>query len=100
MCNSGQVWTNYVLFHGLVGYFAADYSFPMSTVSEIQAALHNLTPEELQAVDVAVREQFRLRKIGVLYDDSYGLWTEEDQTSAAAEAFILMDEEEEGHGRS
>ena len=71
----------------------------MSTVSEIQAALPSLNPEELQAVDIALREQFRLRKIGIFYDDTYGLWTAEDPASAAAEAFAMMDREEEGHGQ-
>ena len=66
----------------------------MSKVSEIQAALPLLSPEELQVVDVALRNQFRARKLGILYDDSYGLWTEEDQASAAAEVFALMDREE------
>jgi hypothetical protein len=69
----------------------------MSTVSEIQAALPGLTTEELRAVDVALREQLRAREIGILYDDAYGLWTEEDQASAAAEAFGLMDQEEKRH---
>ena len=72
----------------------------MSTVSEIQAALPRLTTEELQAVDLALRDQFRERKIGIFYDDSYGLWTEEDQTSASAEVFSLMDQEEKRHGNS
>lgn len=66
----------------------------MSKLSEIQAALPLLSPEELQAVDVALRDQFRARKLGILYDDAYGLWTEEDQASAAAEAFALMDRQE------
>lgn len=66
----------------------------MSTVSEIQAALPDLSVQELQFVDAALREQFRARKLGILYDDAYGLWTEEDQASAAAEAFALMDREE------
>jgi hypothetical protein len=70
----------------------------VSTVSEIQAVLPRLTAEELQAVDAALREQFRSRKLGILYDDAYGLWTEEDQASAAAEAFALMDQEERRHG--
>ena len=72
----------------------AEYSFRMSTVSEIQAVLPQLTTQELQAVDAALREQFRSRKIGILYDDAYGLWTEEDQAATAAEAFALMDREE------
>jgi hypothetical protein len=70
----------------------------MSTVGEIQAALPRLTAEELRAVDAALRQQFRARKLGILYDDAYGLWTEDDQASAAAEAFALMDEEGKRHG--
>ncbi|MBM3883350.1 MAG: hypothetical protein FJ387_27190 [Verrucomicrobia bacterium] len=72
----------------------------MSTVSEIQAALQDLSPEDLQAVDAALRSQFRSRKLGILYDDAYGLWTEEDQASAAAAAFALMDHEESSRERS
>ena len=67
----------------------------MSSVSEIQAALPKLTIEELRAIDSAVRDQFRARKVGLLYDDSYGVWTEDDQTSAAAEIFAMLDREEE-----
>jgi hypothetical protein len=68
----------------------------VSTVSEIRAALSGLTNEDLREVDAALRQQFRARKVGVLYDDAYGVWTEEDQASAAAEVFILMDREEQG----
>jgi hypothetical protein len=69
----------------------------VNTVSEIRTALPRLTAEELRAVDAALREQFRARKIGILYDDAYGLWTEEDQASAAAEAFALMDQAPKRH---
>ena len=72
----------------------------MSTVSEIQAALTRLTNTDLQIVEAAVREQFRARKMGILYDDAYGVWTEQDQASVAAEAFALMDEEEQRRGQS
>jgi hypothetical protein len=78
---------------------AKAYVPAMSKVSEIQAALPLLTAEELQAVDVALRDQFRARRMGILYDDTYGLWTEEDQASAAAEAFALMDRQESSRGR-
>jgi hypothetical protein len=72
----------------------------MSTVSEIQAALPGLSVQELAALDAALRQQFRARKVGILYDDAYGLWTEDDQASAAAEAFALMDREESSRERS
>ena len=68
-------------------------------VGEIRTALSGLTSEELRAVEAAVRQQFRARKLGILYDDTYGLWTEEDQASAAAQAFSLMDEAEKGNER-
>jgi hypothetical protein len=67
----------------------------MSNVTEIQAALPNLSIDELRAIDTAVREQFRSRKVGILFDDSYGVWTEDDQASAAAEVFAMLDREEE-----
>jgi hypothetical protein len=66
----------------------------MSSVTDIQAALPNLSIEELRAIDSAVREQFRARKVGILYDDAYGVWTEDDQASAAAEVFAMLDREE------
>jgi hypothetical protein len=71
----------------------------MSTVNEIQAALPRLSVQELHALDAALRQQFRARKVGILYDDAYGLWTEDDQASAAAEAFALMDREESSRER-
>ena len=66
----------------------------MSTVAEIEAALPKLTTSELHELEGLVREQYRARKIGILYDDAYGVWTEEDQASAAAEVFAMMDQAE------
>ena len=45
-------------------------------------------------MEQAVRQLYRDRAAGVIYDDAYGIWTEDDQVSAAAEAFILMDKDE------
>jgi len=72
----------------------------MSTVSEIRGALPQLSAEQLREVDAALRQQFRDRQLGILYDDSYGQWTEEDQSSAAAAAFALLDQEEKAHASS
>ncbi len=71
------------------------YFSGMSTANEIRAALPGLTTRELQTVEAALREQYRVRKVGILYDDAYGVWTEEDQASAAADVFVLMDQAEE-----
>lgn len=72
----------------------------MSSVAEIREALAKLSTPELREIEEAVRSQYRSRKDALLYDDIYGIWTEDDQTSAAAEAFALMDREEAAHARS
>lgn len=67
----------------------------MSTVAEISNALSGLNDAELRQVEQALISIYRQRKTGIIYDDAYGVWTEEDQASAAAEVFALMDGEEE-----
>jgi len=69
----------------------------MSTVAEIQAALPKLGNDELRQVEEAVRLLYRERKAGIIFDDAYGLWTEADQASAAAEVFSMVDKEEADH---
>jgi len=66
----------------------------MSTVTEIEAALPRLTAEELHHVEIKLRELRRAKGGGVLMDDDYGQWTEEDQVSAAAEAIAIIDGKE------
>jgi hypothetical protein len=63
----------------------------MSTVAEIAETLPKLSDEELHQVERALISIYRQRKTGIIYDDAYGVWTEEDQASAAAQAFALMD---------
>ena len=65
----------------------------MSTVAEIEAVLSALSREDLFHVETVLRQIRREKGEGILMDDAYGLWTEEDQNSAAAEAFALLDEE-------
>jgi hypothetical protein len=69
----------------------------MSTVAEIQAALPNLANDELRQIEETVRQLYRERKAGIIFDDAYGVWTEADQASAAAEIFKMLDQEEADH---
>lgn len=66
----------------------------MSTVAEISKALSSLNDEELRQVERALISIYRQRKTGIIYDDAYGVWTEAEQASAAAEVFALMDKAE------
>ena len=70
----------------------------MSNVAEIQAALPVLGNDELRQVEETVRQLYRKRKVGIIFDDAYGLWTEADQASAAAEVFKLFERGDAGHG--
>jgi hypothetical protein len=74
----------------------------MSTVAEITEALPSLKTEELRIVERALLAIYRQRNTGIIYDDAYGIWTEENQTAAAAESFALMEraEEETKHPRT
>jgi len=63
----------------------------MSTLAEIEEALPSLTAEELMRVEAYLHRLQRERGEGIIYDDAYGLWTEKDQASVAAEAWELLD---------
>lgn len=66
----------------------------MSTAADVKAVLPNLSTQELREIEHVVRNLYRARNVGIIFDDAYGVWTEEDQASAAAQAFMLMDAEE------
>ena len=66
----------------------------MSTIQEITAALPNLSTDELQHIERVIRELYRARHETIIYDDNYGIWTEQDQNSVAAEVFELLDKVE------
>ena len=72
----------------------------MSTVAEIQAALPKLSDQELRQVEETVRKLYRSRNAGIIYDDTFGVWTEADQISAATEAFAVLDRAEVADERS
>ena len=64
----------------------------MSTISEIKEALPKLTTEELMRVESLLHHIQRERGAGILFDDAYGLWTEDDQASVAVEAWDVLDD--------
>jgi hypothetical protein len=63
----------------------------MSTVAEINEAIPQLTDQELQAVEQKLIQEYRKRKVGIIYDDAYGTWTEEDLRAVQDEALRVID---------
>ena len=66
----------------------------MSTVAEITSALSNLSTEELHQVERTLISIYRQRKSGIIFDDAYGVWTEEDQMAVADQTFQMFDRAE------
>ncbi len=66
----------------------------MRTIQEISADLSSLSTDELQHIERVIRDLYRARHETIIYDDGYGIWTEQDQVSAAAEVFELLDNAE------
>lgn len=65
----------------------------MSTVAEIAKAIPNLTNEELRKVEELVLQSYRTRKIGIIFDDAYGTFTEEDLRAIQEQALHAIDGE-------
>ncbi len=66
----------------------------MNSASEIIRVLPTLTNDELREVERALIQTYRERRIGIVFDDAYGVLTEEDMAASAAETFAQMDREE------
>ena len=66
----------------------------MLTAQEIEASLINLSTDELQHIEQAIHDLYRVRRECIIYDDNYGIWTEQDQNSVAAAVFELLDKAE------
>ncbi|MDB6040164.1 MAG: hypothetical protein JWM99_4005 [Verrucomicrobiales bacterium] len=64
----------------------------MSSFAEIEAALPSLSTSELQRLEQTLLHLYRKRNVPIIYDDSYGLWTEDDQMAAVGEALVLLDQ--------
>jgi hypothetical protein len=65
----------------------------MSTVAEINEAIPQLTNQELQAVERRLIQEYRKRKVGIIFDDAYGTWTEEDLRAVQEDALREIDGE-------
>ena len=66
----------------------------MHTIQEITAALPNLSTDELQHIEQEIHNLYRTCDEHIIYDDDYGIWTEQDQNLVAAEVFRLLEKEE------
>ena len=63
----------------------------MSTVADINLALDKLDVAQLLQVEGRINALQRQKSSGIIFDDDYGLWTEEDQASAAAQAWEVLE---------
>ena len=63
----------------------------MSTVAEINEAIPQLTNEELRSVERRLLQEYRQRKVGIIFDDAYGTMTEEDLRTIQEDALRVID---------
>jgi spermidine synthase len=66
----------------------------MSTVAEIAGALPKLSNAELREVEQLVLQSYRDRRLGIVFDDAYGLMTEDDLRAIQDEALRVIDGEQ------
>ena len=66
----------------------------VATTTELHSTLSQLSTKELFAIERFIHTIYRKRNVEAIYDDAYGVWTEEDQVSLVAESFALFDQEE------
>ena len=65
----------------------------MSTVAEINETIHHLTNDELRVVERRLLQEYRERKVGIIFYDSYGTLTEEDLRAVQEQALRVIDGE-------
>jgi hypothetical protein len=70
----------------------------MKTVAEIESSLLEMPTKDLHHIEATIHQIYRNRNERVIYDDAYGVWLAEDQTSVAAEVFGLLEQHEEEAG--
>lgn len=69
----------------------------MSIVEEIKKALRGLNNEELQQVERELISLYRQRNAGMMFDDAYGVLTEEQWMASVGETWVMLDKAEEGY---
>lgn len=60
-------------------------------LAEITRALPRLSNQELHALERAIRETYRQRGVGVIFDDAYGTFTELDLAAVCQDALDVID---------
>ncbi len=69
----------------------------MTTLTEIESAVADLSTEELRAVERMLHRLYQQRGLGLVYDDGMGVMTEEDLIAEGDAAFQAYDRAEEAH---
>ncbi len=65
----------------------------MSTaVAEITRVLPRLSNEELRDLERAILQTYRQRGVGILFDDAYGIFTEQDLVTVCEEALQVVEQ--------
>lgn len=66
----------------------------MNTVADITIATNSLDLEQLLQIESQHHALQRNKGRSVIFDDGFGLWTEEDQTNAASQAWEVFEASE------
>jgi hypothetical protein len=64
----------------------------MKSSPDIINVLPSLTTEELQQIERKLIAIYRERKQGIIFDDFYGVLTEEEHMAAICETWAMLDE--------
>jgi hypothetical protein len=68
----------------------------MIKLKTIENTLSKLKIEELEYIESIIHKIYRERKANIIYDDDYGVWTEDDQMSIFQEIIDTIDNKENG----
>ena len=65
----------------------------MSIVADIAQVIPQLSNEDLRTVEKLVLQTYRERKVGIIFDDAYGTFTEDDLAAIREDALRVIDGE-------